>query len=198
MADEMLDAPLRDELFAYVDEPVPAGFADRVMSAWKEEDRVTPEPSFGVASTPSVVPLLRRWLFRVAVAVLVSLAAAVLVAWVSRSAMVERSEARERAARLAAPVIEPPVALARMRADAHTLRAAHCAPCHDSTAMDAENDALEIFDVQDSRWWLTMSDRQLRVVVDRMTSRDGMTPDDIAGITSYIEAELDFRAGGHT
>jgi hypothetical protein len=161
------------------------------MSAWKEETVVAPEPSFGVAATPNVVPLLRRRSVRVVVAALVSLAAAVLVAWVSRSAMVERSEARER-------VVEPPVALAGMRVEAHTLLAAHCAPCHDSIALDAESDALEVFDVQDSRWWLTMSDRQLRVIVDRMASRDGMSTDDIAGITNYVAAELEFRAGGHT
>jgi mono/diheme cytochrome c family protein len=196
MRDEIMDAPLRDDeraqLLSFVDDAVPAGFADRVVAAWKEEARVTPEP------TRIVVPLLRRRSFRVIVAACVSLAAALLVAWFSRAAMVERSEARERVARLAAPDVEPPVALTQMRAEAHTLLAVHCSPCHDSTAFDAEGEALDVFDVQDSRWWLTMSDRQLRVVIDRMASRDGMSPDDIEGIASYIEAELDYRGGGPT
>jgi mono/diheme cytochrome c family protein len=194
MRDEIMDAPLRDDeraqLLAFVDDAVPAGFADRVVTAWKDEA--------GVRSAPAVVPLLRRRSFRVIVAACVSLAAALLIAWFSRTAMVERSEARERVARLAAPEVEPPVALTQMRAEAHTLLAVHCSPCHDSTAFDAEGQALDVFDVQDSRWWLTMSDRQLRVVIDRMASRDGMSPDDIEGITSYIEAELDYRGGGPT
>ena len=56
MRDEIVDAPLRDDerarLFAFVDDEVPAGFADRVVAAWEEEAGVTPEPT--------VVPLPRR------------------------------------------------------------------------------------------------------------------------------------------
>jgi mono/diheme cytochrome c family protein len=199
MADEMFDAPLRDderaELLAFVDEPVPAGFADRVVLVWRQEGD---DQARGTKSVADAVPLRRRRSVRVAVAAIVSLAAVLLVAWWSRTAMVERSEARERVARLAAPEIAPPAALARMRVDAHALLATNCSPCHDSTASDAESGALDVFDVREARWWLTMSDRQLRVVIDRMSSRDDMTDDDIAGIARYVEAELEFRAGGPT
>jgi mono/diheme cytochrome c family protein len=135
---------------------------------------------------------------RIAVAAMVSLAAALFVAWWSRAAVVERDEARERAARLATPEIDPPEQLIRMRTDAHALLAAHCAPCHDSMATAPDAEALGVFDVQDSRWWLAMSDRQLRIVIDRMAGSEGMSPADIAGIESYVQAELDFRVGGPT
>jgi mono/diheme cytochrome c family protein len=199
MAVEMFDAPLRDDeraqLLAFVDAPVPSGFADRVVTAWTEE-RTDPAPE------PSrVVPLLRRRhrrRLRVTVAAIVSIAATLLVAWWSRAAMVERSEARERTARLAARQLDPPPALARMRVDAHALLAANCAPCHDSTASGADGDALEVFDLQHPAWWLSMSDRQLRVVIDRMATRDGVSPDDVAGIARWVAGELEFRGGGRT
>jgi mono/diheme cytochrome c family protein len=143
-----------------------------------------------------VVPWWRRRSFRTTVAAVASIAAALLVAWLTRDAVIERTEAREQAARLAAPDVEPPAALARLRADAHVLLAEHCAPCHDSTTAESENDAVAVFDVRADRWWLTLSDRQLGIVVDRMTNRDGMTPDVIDGIATYVAAELDFRRGG--
>jgi mono/diheme cytochrome c family protein len=193
MADEMFDAPLRDderaELLAFVDGPVPSGFADRVVSAWTEEH---------AGAVTRALPFHRRRSVRVAVAALVSIAAALLVAWWSRTAMIERSEARERTARLAATQLDPSPALARSRADAHALLAANCAPCHDSTASEADVSALEVFDVRDARWWLTLSDRQLRVVLDRMSSDDGVTPDELAGIAGWVAAEIDFRTGGST
>ncbi len=199
---ETLEAPLRDheraQLFAFVDEPVPAGFADRVVTAWTQERAAsTPIESPSPAAEPSVL-LLRRRSMRIAVAAIVSLAAVLLVAWFSRTALIERNEARERMARLAAREAEVPAALARMRLDAHALLAAHCVPCHDSTASTADAAALDVFDVQDPSWWLAMSDRQLRIVVDRVSSSADMGADEIAGIERYVQAELDFRAGGPT
>ena len=193
MSDEQLRDDERAELLSWLDGPVPDGFADRVVEAWADE-AADVDPGEGDAAA-KVVPLWRRRSFRATVAAVVSIAAALLVAWLTRDAMIERAEARARAARLSAPDVDPPPALARLRVDAHVLLTEHCAPCHDSTATTAERNALDVFDVRADRWWLTMSDRQLNTVVDRMSTREGMTPEVIAGIATYVKAELDFRTG---
>ena len=198
---EQLSGEHRAALAAWAEHSAPDDFADRVVAnlgvAELDGDADDDLPGAPSSSTASVVIELQRArrLRRSVVAIACALAAAVLIGYWVRGLVIENREYEERLARLVAAQPDPSPELASLRVAAHTTFARHCTPCHDSADGSAKGDALEVFDVQDRRWWLSMSDRQLEVALTRMATEDGVGPQERRGIAAYVEAELAYRGG---
>jgi hypothetical protein len=84
--------------------------------------------------------------------------------------------------------------LAVLGAHAGAVLANHCMPCHDSTDPDAKLGALEVFDLDQSHWWITMSDAQLRDARTRVQENEAATQHERRHVTAFVEAELRRRA----
>lgn len=78
--------------------------------------------------------------------------------------------------------------LADLRADAEQVLLRECTPCHVGEAPGAQDGALAVFDLRDSRWQDGMSSAQLAMVVDRVAQRG-----DATGVRRYVDAELGRR-----
>lgn len=195
--DDGLDARARAALLRWNDTygtDAPHGFADRVLARVGVSSQDDDEPLLPpYVPVPDVVPIaaarrrpLRRWL-TIGAAVL---AAAVLVLFVGRTLRAE-VEGNERAQRLA--VLETPAdaSLLELRSAALETLAAECTPCHSSTNEESVSGALEVFDVQDPRWYLSMSDRQLGVAVRRLDGTVG--GDEADRFRAYVDAEIAHR-----
>ena len=195
--DEGLDARGRVALLRWIDThgaEAPRGFADRVLAGVGEAPLGDDEPLLpAFVAMPDVVPLqsprrrpLRRWL-TIGAAVL---AAAVLVLFVGRT-LRAGVEGTERAQRVAALDLPPSASLLDLRSAALATISAQCTPCHSSTSGDAVPGALEVFDVEDPRWYLSMSERQLGVAMRRLDGSVGS--DEADRFRAYVDAEIAHR-----
>jgi hypothetical protein len=195
--DAGLDAHGRAALLRWVDalereEPAPTDFAERVLAGFSSEQLPDGEPLLPpFVALPTIVPMarrrrLRRWLAAGAGL----LAAAVLVLFIGRSLRAD-VEARERSARIAALEIPPAASLLELRSVALATLQAECTPCHSSSSASAVSGALEVFDVDDPRWYLSMSERQLGVAAGRIEDSDDPTVRE--GFRAYVDAELAHR-----
>jgi hypothetical protein len=162
------------------------GLADRVVTAWAEERARSQRAMSVAARRRRVLP----WVLGAASV----LAAAVLVL-VLRDAVIARADAREVAARMAAPEREVPETLAELRAETGDTLARHCVPCHDGAHEDRKPGALRVFDVRAEKWWMTMSDRQLPVLAGRIDGNDDASADERAVVHRWVDAELSHRGG---
>ncbi len=195
--DNGLDARARAALLRWMathDGDAPSGFADRVLAGVSAAPLPDDEPLLPrFVPVPEVVPLssarrrpLRRWM-TIGAAVL---AAAVLVLFVGRT-LRAGVEGTERAQRLAALDASPSTGLLELRSAALETLTTECAPCHSSTNEKSVSGALEVFDVQDPRWYLSMSERQLGVAARRLDGTVG--GDEADRFRAYVDAEIAHR-----
>jgi hypothetical protein len=84
--------------------------------------------------------------------------------------------------------------LAILGAQAATVLAQHCSPCHDSTDPEANPNALQIFDLEQPQWWLTMSDAQLEDARTRVQELEAATDDERGRVKAFVEVQLRQRA----
>ncbi|HET6584243.1 MAG TPA: hypothetical protein VFG69_12360 [Nannocystaceae bacterium] len=201
--DAGLEAPARAALLRWLadhDTGAPAGFADRVLACRREpgaaHDALADDepllPPF--VALPIALPRkrpVRRWL---AVGTSV-LAAAALVMFIART-LRAGVEADERAVRVAAAEIPASAELLAMRTAALATLQQQCMPCHSRSSADAVPGALEVFDVEDPRWYLSMSDRQLGVAARRIDGT-GIAAAEREGFHAYVDGEIAHRASGH-
>jgi len=199
--DTGLDPHCRAALLRWVDSlgpQAPRGFADDVLAKLRSPSAVlaTDEPLLPafVAIPTATAPRrrsLRRWLTIGASA----LAAAALVLLIARN-LRAHEEAGERAQRLVALELPPSTSLLELRTAALATLQAQCTPCHSSTSGDAVPGALEVFDVEDPRWYLSMSERQLGVALRRL---DGAVETaEREGFRAYVDGEIAHRASAPT
>jgi hypothetical protein len=196
--DAGLDAHARAALLRWLedhDTGAPSGFADRVLARGHEPlaDDEPLLPPFVVlpTATPRRRPL-RRWL---AIGASV-LAAATLVLLIARN-LRAGVEADERAQRIAAVEVPATAELLALRSAALATLRAECTPCHTRSSADAIPGALEVFDVEDPRWYLSMSERQLGVAVRRIDGTEVQTAER-EGFHAYVDGEIAHRrASGH-
>jgi hypothetical protein len=98
-----------------------------------------------------------------------------------------------------APLAEPPVAetfpaplpetmLAVLGAEAGLVLAEHCMPCHDSTDPGANPGALQVYDLDQPQWWLTMSDAQLEEARTRVQQLETASDDERRRMSAFVEA----------
>jgi hypothetical protein len=84
--------------------------------------------------------------------------------------------------------------LAVLGAGAGAVLAQHCMPCHDSTDPAAKPDALQVFDLEQPQWWLTMSDAQLVEARTRVQELAAATDDERWRLAAFVEDQLHRRA----
>lgn len=84
--------------------------------------------------------------------------------------------------------------LAVLGAQAATVLAQHCSPCHDSTDFEANPNALQVFDLEQPQWWLTMSDAQLEEARTRVQQLGAATEDERRRVAAFVEVQLRQRA----
>lgn len=82
----------------------------------------------------------------------------------------------------------------RLGARAAAVLAQHCSPCHDSTDPEGQPQALQIFDLEQSQWWLTMSDAQLEETGLRVRELGAATDDERDRVAVFVAAQLRQRA----
>lgn len=220
--DSMVGALSSDEraaLAAWADEADPSdGFTDKVLSAWIAEratEESRPPDDLDDRAEPAAAEQPRRSASaartRRVVAWAATLAAAAAVMLMVR--VLPRASGAEHAggptcnhdgdahgppsiARLdpaAAPEAGEPEHLA-LGSNAATVLARHCSPCHDSGDPDAKAGALDVFDVEQSYWWSTMSDAQLEDARDRIRAHEAATDDERRHMNAFVDAELRRRA----
>jgi hypothetical protein len=180
-----LDAHSRAALLHWIDSldaEAPSGFADGVLA------RMRDAPAAALADDAPAATRRRsrkRWLATGAAV----LAAAALVLFIGRSLRAS-AEAGERAERLALEV-PASASLLELRSAALATLQAQCTPCHSSTSGEAVRGALEVFDVEDPRWYLSMSERQLGVAMRRL---DGAVETaEREGFRAYVDGEIAHR-----
>ena len=197
--DAGLDAHSRAALLRWVDSlgpQAPRGFADDVLAKLRSPSAVLAEdepllPAFVAIPTAPRRRSLRRWLTIAGSA----LAAAALVLLIARN-LRAHEEAGERAQRLVALDLPPSASLLELRTAALATLQAQCTPCHSSTSGESVPGALEVFDVEDPRWYLSMSERQLGVALRRL---DGAVETaEREGFRAYVDGEIAHRASAPT
>lgn len=198
--DAGLDAHSRAALLRWIDTldaEAPSGFADGVLAQLQGQARA---PRLALAADEPLLPAfvavpttapsrrrsLRRWL-TIGASVL---AAAALVLLIARNLRAQAEEG-ERAERLVALELPPSASLLEMRAAALATLQAECTPCHSGASTEAVPGALEVFDVEDPRWYLSMSERQLGVAMRRI---DGAVETaEREGFRAYVDGEIAHR-----
>ena len=176
--DHSLTAAERAALVRVVDVDPSEGFADRVMAAWDAElaDAGEGVRAIGGSRKATVIAIVSA----------VLAAAAVLALWVRAHASAG-DPAREGAAVVADAT--------EVRAQARAVLAAHCTPCHDATAKDADAAALRVFDLSVDDWWSMPSADALPAMNDRMAGREGASEGDRGRVAAFVDDELRRRAG---
>jgi hypothetical protein len=198
--DAGLDAHSRAALLRWIDTldaDAPSGFADGVLARMEQQARgarlalAADEPLLpAFVEVPTAAPSRRRSLRRWLTIGASVLAAAALVLLIARNLRAE-AEHGERTDRLAALELPPSASLLELRAAALATLQAECTPCHSGTSSDAVTGALEVFDVEDPRWYLSMSERQLGVAIRRI---DGAVETaEREGFRAYVDAEIAHR-----
>lgn len=84
----------------------------------------------------------------------------------------------------------PEQAFAVLGADATLVLAQHCSPCHDSLDSEANPGALDVFDLEEPQWWLTMSDAQLEEARTRVQELGDASDDERRTLDAFVEARL--------
>lgn len=84
----------------------------------------------------------------------------------------------------------PEPVLAVLGAAAGTVLAQHCSPCHDSTDPEAKPAALDVFDLEQPQWWLTMSDARLEEARTRVQELGAASDDERRTMDAFVEARL--------
>lgn len=191
---DALDADARAALLGWLATDVPDGFADRVLARGvpaPDDDAPLLPPLAAVPEPPIELRPRRRRIRRWLGAGAAMLAAAALVLLIGRT-LRARAEAEDRAVRVAMAEVAPSAELSAMRSAALATLAEQCTPCHTRSSSDAVPGALEVFDVEDPRWHVSMSDRQLEVAVRRL---DGSSADaaERARFRTYVDAEISHR-----
>lgn len=201
--DAGLDAHARAALLRWLedhDTGAPSGFADRVLARGPERRAYEPLPADepllpAFLALPLTTPRkrpMRRWL-AIGASVLAAAALVMFIALTLRAGV----EADERALRAAAVEIPASADLLALRTAALATLQEQCMPCHSRSSADAVPGALEVFDVEDPRWYLSMSERQLGVAVRRIDGTDVQTAER-EGFHAYVDAEIAHRrASGH-
>jgi hypothetical protein len=212
-----LSSDERAALAAWADEgDAPDGFADRVVAAYlaeqaEQEDefaerrasraRTEPRTTIGGGRARRAV----GWIAALSAAAIVMLMVRVL----PRASEVEGLDpgtcnhaeadpgapAIARAEGQSAPQSgpsEPDHAV--LGAQAAQALAHHCTPCHDSTDPDAKVGALQVFDLDQSYWWPTMSDAQLEDARGRVQELEAATDDERRHVDAFVDAERRRRA----
>jgi hypothetical protein len=199
----------RAALAAWADEgDLPEGFADRVVVAFLAEAAGDVNRADAYEAVVPIEPratvgggkLLRLVGFVAAIAA--AAAVMLMVRVLPRASEVEvvSAHACEHAGAKAAPTpTDPPIAagpslrapeLAVLGAQAATVLAQHCSPCHDSTDPDANPSALQVFDLEQPQWWLTMSDAQLEQARTRVQELGAASDDERARVKAFVQAQL--------
>jgi hypothetical protein len=190
----------RAALAAWADEgDIPDGFADRVVVAFLAEQADDEDPAVEREPAVTVEPRAAvgggRLLRMVGLVAAVAAAAAVMlmVRVLPRASEVEVVSARapaptDRPEETRTGLQEPDAAV--LGAQAATVLAQHCTPCHDSTDPDANPNALQVFDLEQPQWWLTMSDAQLEDVRTRAQELGAATDDERARVKAFVQAQL--------
>lgn len=176
--DDSLTAMQRSALARWADADAPVGLADRVMTAWDAELSA----AGGAAARVSIGSSRKATVVAIVSAVLA--AAAVLALWV-------RAHASDPTTSDAAQVADA----TELRAHARAVLAAHCTPCHDATARDADPKALRVFDLSVDDWWSMPTADALPAMNERMSGREGATDADRARVAAFVDDELRRRAG---
>lgn len=79
-------------------------------------------------------------------------------------------------------------------ARAAAVLAQHCAPCHDSSDPEGKPQALDVFDLEQPQWWITMSDAQLEEARLRVQELGAATEEERGRVAGFVETELARRA----
>ena len=192
--DDGLDAEAHAALLGWLATDVPAGFADRVLARGVppvDDDAPLLPPLEAVPAPPIDLLARRRRLQRWLAAGIAMLAAAAFVLLLGTT-LRARAEADDRALRVAADEFAPSAELAALRGAALATLAEQCTPCHAHSHDDAVSGALAVFDVEDPRWHVSMSDRQLEVAARRIETSSADAAER-AGFRSYVDAEIAHR-----
>lgn len=148
------DAALRD-WFAELEADVPPDFADRVVARIDREDAVAMHPM--TARRPH-----RRSPGRWGVLAAATMAAAALAVLVGGGL---RRSTDDTTGASPATAIADEAALASLRDEALATLQTRCTPCHEGTHPEAVAAAIEVFDVDDPRWYAGMTERELDLAV---------------------------------
>jgi len=199
----------RAALAAWADEgEVPDGFADRVVAAYlaerlgdfESESESESESEAGEAATaePRVAASDGRLIRVVGLVAAFAAAAAVMlmVRVLPRASEVEVVAAADVVApsRAEPPVAEtfpapaPETVISVLGLEAGMVLAEHCTPCHDSTAPEANPAALQVYDLEQPQWWLTMSDAQLEDLRMRIQELEAASDDQRRRVSTFVEA----------
>jgi hypothetical protein len=203
--DAGLDAHARAALLRWLedhDTGAPSDFADRVLARGRESgpegrgdeplaDHEPLLPPFVAlpTATPRRQRSVRRWL-AVGASVLAAAALVLLIGRTLRAGV----EADERAERVAAVELGASADLLALRTAALATLQEQCTPCHSRSSAEAVPGALEVFDVDDPRWYLSMSERQLGVAMRRIDGTAAETAER-EGFHAYVDGEIAHRRG---
>jgi hypothetical protein len=86
------------------------------------------------------------------------------------------------------PAPSPETVIAVLGAEAGLVLAEHCMPCHDSTDPEANPGALQVYDLEQPQWWLTMSDAQLEEARTRVQQLEAASDDERRRVSAFVEA----------
>lgn len=78
--------------------------------------------------------------------------------------------------------------------DAVAVLVRRCSPCHDGSSSEAQEGALDVFDVRHRPWWGGMSYEQLEGTRSRVEGTAGISDDERRSVASFVVAELSSRA----
>lgn len=190
------------------DGDVPDGFEDRVVAAYLGRGERQGEGDSDAGGAEAAVARSRAAASEGRVVRLVGWAAAIaaaaavmlMVRVLPRASEVElvaeaQSEAGEPSRSVEPPRAEtsspsPEPALVVLGAAAGSVLAQHCSPCHDSTDPERKPAALDVFDLEEPQWWLTMSDAQLEEARMRVQELGAASDDERRTMDAFVEARL--------
>ncbi|MCA9708348.1 MAG: hypothetical protein KDK70_21035 [Myxococcales bacterium] len=197
----------RAALLAWAEEDPPEGFADAVLAAWVAARE--PEPESEPAAAPEPRRARRASSLRSVIGIGTAISAAAVVMLLVRvppssgegldgaaGSLPSAQGCQAHAAAFAEPALAP--SIPSVGPDAHSVLGAeavavlvhHCTPCHDGTDPDAKPGALGVFDVQQPRWWSTMSDAQLAEARLRIEELGDAADEERRRMTAFVDAEL--------
>jgi mono/diheme cytochrome c family protein len=197
-ADEHLGALTNEEraaLAAWADDgDVPDGFADRVVAACVSErlaeslaDDVDDDVAVGSRPAAREGRVVR--LVGLCAAIAAAAAVMLMVRVLPRASEVDvQLAAAGEPSRVEPAPTEPAAEADAIAAEAALVLAQHCSPCHDSTDPGAQPAALQVFDVEQPRWWILMSDAQLEEARLRVQELEAATDDDRRKLDAFAAA----------